>query len=143
MREPDVLADIRAVRDELAARHGGDAWALSRALAERSQAAGRILVRFPPRVPSPPRAVGVQPPVALPLPLNSLAEAAADPEAHRKLQRINAKLTAQQPTGGAGVGALAGQRNIGPIAYRVHRMRWAGTCQSQSDNVLSLTYHAR
>ena len=38
MREHDVLADIRAIRDELAARHGGDARSLSRALIERSRA---------------------------------------------------------------------------------------------------------
>ena len=61
MREPDVLADIRAVRDELAARYGGDAGALSLALAERSRIAGRMVVRFPPRTPQPPRAVGVRP----------------------------------------------------------------------------------
>lgn len=61
MPEPDVLSHIRAVRDELAARYGGDAWALSRALVERSRAAGRAVVRFPPRVPQPPRAVGVRP----------------------------------------------------------------------------------
>jgi hypothetical protein len=61
MREVDVLAEIRAFRDGLAARHGSSAEALSRALAERSQAAGRKVVRFPPRPPRPPRAVGRQP----------------------------------------------------------------------------------
>jgi hypothetical protein len=55
MREADALAAIRAVRDELARRHGGDAWALSQALAERTRAAGRTVVRFPPRRPQPPR----------------------------------------------------------------------------------------
>ena len=60
MTEPDVLAGIRAVRDELARRHG-DAWGLSRALAERSQAAGRAVVRLPPRPPQPPRAVVAHP----------------------------------------------------------------------------------
>jgi len=57
MREQDVLAEIRAVRDELARRHGDDAWALSRALVERSRLAGRVVVRFPAREPHPPRAV--------------------------------------------------------------------------------------
>ena len=57
MREQDVLAEIRAVRDELARRHGDDAWALSRALAERSRVAGRVVVRFAARQPLPPRAV--------------------------------------------------------------------------------------
>ena len=71
MREPDVLADIRAVRDELAARHGGDAWALSLALTERSRIAGRMVVRFPPRKPQPPRTVGVQPSVGGVVPLGS------------------------------------------------------------------------
>lgn len=55
MTEPDVLAGIRSVRDELARRYG-DAWGLSQALAERSRAAGRSVVRFPPRPPQPPRA---------------------------------------------------------------------------------------
>ena len=63
MRERDPLADIRAVRDELARRYGGDAWALARALTERSKAAGRRTVRFPPRPPAPPRAA-VTPPAA-------------------------------------------------------------------------------
>jgi len=61
MQEPDPLADIRAVRDELARRFAGDAWALARAMAERSKAAGRRPVRFPPRPPAPPRAA-VTPP---------------------------------------------------------------------------------
>ena len=61
MKESDVLAEIRAVRDELAARHNGDAWALSLVLAERSRLAGRTVVRFPPRKPQPPRANGVRP----------------------------------------------------------------------------------
>jgi hypothetical protein len=52
MRERDVLAELRVVRDELAARYG-DAESLSRALAERSRAAGRTVVRFPPRPPQP------------------------------------------------------------------------------------------
>jgi len=55
MNEPDVNAAIRLVRDELA-RQYADAWALSLALAERSKAAGRSVVRFPPRTPQPPRA---------------------------------------------------------------------------------------
>ena len=60
MRERDVLAEIRAVRDELARRHGGDARLLSEALVERSRLAGRVPVRFAPRPPQPPRTVGVQ-----------------------------------------------------------------------------------
>jgi hypothetical protein len=56
MRENDPLSEIRSVRDELSRRCGGDAWALSRALAEQSRAAGRVVVRFPPRPPQPPRA---------------------------------------------------------------------------------------
>lgn len=75
MKEPDALADIRAVRDELAARHGGDAGELSRALAERSRAAGRTPVRFPPRTPHPPRAVGVPTAAAGSAPLGSDAAA--------------------------------------------------------------------
>lgn len=75
MRETDVLADIRAVRDELAARYGGDAWALSRALAERSRAAGRTVVRFPPRDPRPPRVDGAHPPASGSVPLDSEAVA--------------------------------------------------------------------
>jgi hypothetical protein len=55
MGEADVLAEIRSVRDELARRYG-DAWALSRALAEQSRAGGRAVVRLPPRQPQPPRA---------------------------------------------------------------------------------------
>lgn len=41
MPERDVLAEIRAVRDELSQRYGGAAWALARAMADRSKAAGR------------------------------------------------------------------------------------------------------
>lgn len=67
MQEHDVLAEIRAVRDDLARRHGGDAEALSRMLAERTQAAGRVAVRFPPRPPRPTRVVG-QPAVARSVP---------------------------------------------------------------------------
>jgi hypothetical protein len=72
MRETDLLADIRAVRDELARRHGGDAASLSRALAERSRAAGRTVVRFPPRPPQPARAIG-QPAAGPSLPLGAAA----------------------------------------------------------------------
>lgn len=61
MKEPDILAEIRAVRDAMAARHGGDAAALAREMVERSRAAGRTLVSFPPRPPAPPRAI-VSPP---------------------------------------------------------------------------------
>jgi hypothetical protein len=57
MKEPDILAEIRAVRDAMAARHGGDAAALAREMAERSRVAGRTLVSFPPRPPAPPRAI--------------------------------------------------------------------------------------
>jgi hypothetical protein len=57
MRETNPLSEIRSVRDVLSRRFGGDAWALSRALAEQSRAAGRAVVRFPPRPPQPPRAV--------------------------------------------------------------------------------------
>jgi hypothetical protein len=53
MQETNVLAEIRAVRDELAKLHGGDAWVLSNALVEKSKLAGRVLVRFPPRMPQP------------------------------------------------------------------------------------------
>ncbi|MGL4461140.1 MAG: hypothetical protein ACRC1K_03230 [Planctomycetia bacterium] len=60
MSKNDVLAAIRATRDELARRHGGDAWSLSAALAARSRAAGRQVVRFAPRRPSPPRAAAVE-----------------------------------------------------------------------------------
>jgi len=31
MKGRDILAEIRAIRDELAQRYGGDAWALARA----------------------------------------------------------------------------------------------------------------
>ena len=53
MRERDLLAEIRAVRDELALRHGGDAWRLSRALAERSRlrAGGRAIRAAPTAAP--------------------------------------------------------------------------------------------
>ena len=65
MPQTDVHAEIRAIRDELFRRHGGDLWALSRALVERSRAAGRVVVSFPPRPPQPPRVgsvpVGGQP----------------------------------------------------------------------------------
>ena len=61
MPERDVLAEIRAVRDELSQRYGGDAWALARAMADRSKAAGRQTVRFSPRSPSPPRVVATPP----------------------------------------------------------------------------------
>ncbi len=53
MRERDVLAEIRAIRDELACRYGGGAGMLSQALAERSRLAGRVVVRFAPRSPQP------------------------------------------------------------------------------------------
>jgi len=56
MKEPDILAEIRSVRDELARRYG-DAWGLSRAMTEQSQAAGRVVVRFPPRKPQSTRVV--------------------------------------------------------------------------------------
>ena len=77
MREPDVLADIRAVRDDLAARHGGDARSLSRALIERSRIAGRVVVRYPARVPAPSKASRVPTPTVLSVPtsLESVAEA--------------------------------------------------------------------
>jgi hypothetical protein len=63
MTESDVLAGIRSVRDELARRYG-DARALSEALAEQSRAAGRVVVRFPPRQPQPPRAAIARPPIS-------------------------------------------------------------------------------
>ena len=81
MTEPDVLGGIRAVRDELARRHG-DAFALSRALAERSRAAGRAVVRFPARPPQPPRTVFARPlvaPVPGGLPTDAEPGAAVDP----------------------------------------------------------------
>lgn len=59
MRENDVLIEIRTIRDELAARHGGDAHSLSRALIERTRAAGRAVVRFPAREPSPSKASSI------------------------------------------------------------------------------------
>ena len=68
MREPDVLADIRAVRDELASRHGGDAGSLSRALIERSRIAGRAVVQFPARLPASPRALNIPSTSGLPVP---------------------------------------------------------------------------
>jgi len=56
MNRPDPLAEIRAIRDEMAARHNNDAASLARELIERSRQAGRVLVSFPPRPPAPPRA---------------------------------------------------------------------------------------
>jgi hypothetical protein len=72
MRERDVLAEIRAVRDELARRYGGDAWKLSEALAERSRQAGRAVVRFAPRPPQPPRTGGTQSAASESAPLESV-----------------------------------------------------------------------
>lgn len=62
MIERDLLAEIRAIRDELAARYNCDAWALARAMTERSRAAGRKTVSFPPRPPAPSRVVPPPPP---------------------------------------------------------------------------------
>ena len=75
MRERDVLTEIRAVRDEIARRHGGDAGSLSRALAERSRLAGRVVVRFAPRPPQPPRATGAQSVASESAPLSSVSVA--------------------------------------------------------------------
>jgi len=61
MPETDVLAELRALRDETARRLGGDAWALARELADRSRAAGRVPVRLPRREPEAERASGKQP----------------------------------------------------------------------------------
>ena len=55
MNEPDILAALRAVRDETARRHGGAATSLVRELTELSRLAGRSPVRLPQREPQPPR----------------------------------------------------------------------------------------
>ena len=47
---------LRAFRDELARRHGGNAWSLVRELVAQSRAAGRTTVRLPRREPQPPTA---------------------------------------------------------------------------------------
>ncbi len=61
MRRTDELAALRALRDEMAWRHGGDPMSLVRELSERSLAAGRELVRLPRREPQPLRSPNGQP----------------------------------------------------------------------------------
>lgn len=75
MKEPDIHAEIRAVRDAMAARHGGDAASLAREMAERSRAAGRTLISYPPRPPAPPRAAVPRPAVPEPAPTGTQAVA--------------------------------------------------------------------
>jgi hypothetical protein len=75
MKETDVSAEIRAIRDELAARCGNDAWELARAMTERARAAGRTVVRLPPRPPAPPRATVGRTPAVEPAPSGTEAVA--------------------------------------------------------------------
>lgn len=51
MPETDIHAEIRTIRDDLAARYDGDAWSLSAALADRSRLAGRTVISLPSRKP--------------------------------------------------------------------------------------------
>jgi hypothetical protein len=73
MKEPDLLAEIRSVRDELARRFG-DAWGLSQAMVEQSRISGRVVVRLPSRKPQPPR---VERPAAMPAPKTEAEPGAA------------------------------------------------------------------
>lgn len=75
MREVDEVAALRALRDQIAWKHGGDPMSLVRELSERSLAAGRELVRLPRREPQPLRSSDSQPTAQPPVAANPAAAA--------------------------------------------------------------------
>lgn len=68
MKEPDILSELRAWRDEFARSHGYDLRAMAAALSELDATAGREVVRGEPRHPE------VTQPPRISVPSNSLPQ---------------------------------------------------------------------